>query len=208
MKIETKIQHAELETPRFIQSNTYRSYHFVPATFLAEIDIDGESHQIVVQNGNSYDFGDYNMPSNYLSMYEDASSELLATIDSLYESELDVAQTLDINAKFGTDFSIEEVIAIKTAINDLIIDTQQIVHAKEREADEELKADDHVYVLHAAVEEFVDDEGGCFHRQCSSEELIVFESDSEADEFLETIGADIGYIISKEVARDRFPEVF
>ncbi len=202
MNITAEITSTNIEAGQFIQSNTHGDYHFIPALITASINIDGISQDITFQTGHSYDYQDYSMPSNALSVYDDGSYDLFYEIDSHYDELEDQGAIDSINEGCETAFNAEEMQAIYEAITELSGDAQLLISEAEREAEEAMEKDNHIYVLVTTNERIELDDDVFEVRECEEREIKVFNSDEDADTFIESINVTDSFarVIDKEEA--------
>ena len=211
MTITTKITSSEIDGTRLISRNSYADYYYyVEATISANIDIDGKDYNITLQTGLGYDNNDYNCPSNNLRGYDNGTDSLLYNINRLSEDEFDDETVTEINEFCETAYTIEKMLEIRNAIAELIGDAQNIIAEAEREAEEQLDADENIYVHYHTREKVEGDEEGAHEwQQDSPAELKTFDNEDDANKFIENAkDYEIAYIICKELARSQFSADF
>lgn len=208
MNINTEITHKEISGSEFKTSNTYCDYHFISADITVCLDIDGARIEVFLQTGHLYDHGDYSMPSNSLSINTTSDySEIIFQLDSHSEEEIGDKETVNwINEESKTNYTMSEMLQIRTAFRDIEIKAQEIISAAILEAEQELEADNTFYVKEMFIEE-IEVEADVFQKQeYQHPALHRFNSEEDADDYIEN-NTDCS-VINAEEARSFFAQEF
>lgn len=199
LNIEATITSKDIEVDGLITSSAACTYYFINASICIKISIDNEEHEATLQTGHTYKMNDYSLPSNSLTVCQ--GSDLLEQLGGHCESDLNDQETIDyINEQTETSYTKEQMLEIYTTLNDITIESQQIVDNAEHEAQEQLENDDSIYVLYTMREAEQIDENEYRMIQCQESYSLRFDNAEEAEKFVEEKQAqkDLAYICDKE----------
>ena len=195
MKITSKITHQEILGAELKTSNNRSDYFYIDVAISIELEVEGVTHGAELQTGHDFYMGDYGLPSNLLSVYGEG---LLSLLDDSNLSDQEDAD--DVNGRADTEHTLDQLLEIKEALRDVMIDAQSIVSEAEREAEAELESDETVYVVQDYIEELYDGRKEAFGPPA----LKCFDTEEEAESYIEENSNS--YTISKEAAWERFKE--
>ena len=199
--ITSKITNSKLGKAELIRKRGCDDYFYIPASISIEID----QFKAIMINGEFYNQDD--RPSNFLFLCDRDSDNLLVELYNRSNlSDLDDTDFVsEINDRCETSYSADELIDIYLTISACIGDGDSLISDAQNEAQEKMDADTNFYVEYIECEEV--HEGR--YRQCDEPELKVFATESEAQDFIDSINTgDIAEIVSKEYARAEFPDNF
>lgn len=154
MNITTEITSSEIHSSELKRSNSASDYFFITADIVCTISYDDRTTVFLLQTGSYYINNDYSLPTNSLSIYDESCNDvLIELLERETTRELEKQNTIDsINEDCETSYSMTDMIEIKTALNDLVIEAKQIIQEAEDHAEAELEADSTIYVLKEYIE--------------------------------------------------------
>lgn len=199
MEITTAIVLSEIHSAELKRSNNISDYFFVTADIVCNIEYDNKTSNFCLQTGSSYHHNDYSLPTNDLSIYSDSCDDVL--INMLHSETVDDNNVDYINEECETHYSLVELLSINEALNDLVIDAQQIITDAEQEAEQELEDDPTIYILGEFYERCEETEQ---LRQCDYPIVSKFYDQNKADNYIEK--TEHTRIISKEEANSNYSE--